>query len=155
MVTEKEKFRLFAETRRGVHTSLRNNAAAFGYTVVITCTFSMLHSQAGERGLLEIYLFIFGAVVGFGVMEAAVSKLFREPLKREPSDVVALGSTFSIVSISVAVGVAALVARFLGGHVAWVVGAFASTVIYLMLVGVEMAVAQRIQEAREEGSNPD
>ena len=155
MVSGKSKFRLFRDTRRGTQASLRNNAAAYGYTIVVTCAFAMLQSRTPERGLLEVYLFIAGSVFAFGLMEAVASNWFREQLEGEPSDVVALGSTFSIVSISASVGVAAGLGRLLSGHLVWVLSPFATTVIYLLLVGLELAVAQRIQEMRDGGSNPD
>ena len=136
--------------RRGIRTSLRNNSSAYGYTIVVTCDVAMLNRLVGSPSIGEIYAFIIGAVGAFALLEASVSRMFREKLKGEPSNVMALGSSFSIVSISVAVSATLLCGWLTGGWFVWGLSAFGSTAVYLLILGIEMALAEGAEKAEGE-----
>jgi hypothetical protein len=61
----------------------------------------------------------------------------------EPAEVVALGTSFSIVSISATAGAAIGVAYALWGWLAWLAGSFTATLVYVLLVGLELGLAAR------------
>jgi hypothetical protein len=129
---------------RGLQTSVRNNASAYGYSVTITTTFAVSQALVGSPTVGQIFLFLFGAVVAFGVVELLATRGFTERMRVEPGDVIAFGGMFSFVSCGLALGVAALGAELIGSGLAWPVTSFAATVVLLVLSGVELAVAERI-----------
>jgi hypothetical protein len=136
---------------RGVRTSLRNNAAAYGYSVTITSTFGVLSVELGTPGVGEVFLFLFGAVVAFTVVDAVVSRGFRERLRGEPPEVVALGSAFGFASAGLSVGAAAVLGSILATGAAWPLGSFGATATFLSMAGVEMGLAERLGAAGKGG----
>ncbi len=96
--------------RRELRTTIRNNAAAYGYSVLATTSFAMLQALTGTPGIGEIFLFVAGASGSFALLEMFASRFFRKQLRGEPTEVVALGSSFNMFSIGVGLAVAALVA---------------------------------------------
>jgi hypothetical protein len=136
---------------RGVRTSLRNNAAPYGYSVMITSSFGILSVELGMPTSGQVFLFLFGAVTAFTVVDAAVSRGFRERLRGEPPEVVALGSAFGYASAGLSVGAAALAGTILGTGAAWPLGSFAATTVFLLTAGVEMGLAERLGAAGEGG----
>lgn len=134
---------------RGVRTSLRNNAAAYGYSVTITSTFGVLSVELGTPGVGEVFLFLLGAVTAFTVVDAIVSRGFRERLRGEPPEVVALGSAFGYASAGLSVGAAVLAGAIIASGAAWPLGSFAATMIFLSTAGLEMGLAERLGAAGE------
>ncbi|WP_245901157.1 hypothetical protein [Prauserella shujinwangii] len=135
---------------REIRLSLRNNSGAYGFSVLITCALAMLNSQLGMPATAHIFLFVVGAVVSFLAVEALATRGFRRSLGGdEQTKVVALGSSFSVVSISLGVGATALCGLFLPVAPAWFAGSFAASTTYLLLNGLEMTVARHIEEARD------
>jgi small-conductance mechanosensitive channel len=128
---------------RGIRTSVRDNAAAYGYSVTITATMAVISAELGTPGAAEIFLFVAGAVSAFTVVEAAVSRGFRERLRGEPAEVVALGSALGFASAGGGVGTAALTAEILGSGWAWPLGSLLATTVFLLAVGIELAFAER------------
>lgn len=132
----------------GLRSSARSNAAVYGYSVMITASFGALQVTVGSLSLRRIFLFLGGAAVAFAVVELAVSRGGRARLPEEPSDVVVLGSALGLVSITAAVGAAALVGELVGGWLAWWLSSFGATVVYLLVVALELAVAHQIEDRR-------
>ena len=99
-----------------------------------------------------MFLFLFGTVTAFTAIDAAVSRGFRERLRGEPPEVVALGSAFGYASAGLSVGAAAGAAAILGTGVAWPLGSFAATSTFLLTAGLEMGLAERMGAAGEGGS---
>lgn len=132
--------------RRGIQRSVRNNASAFAYSVMITTTFGVVSRVSRAPRVFELFLFATGAAAGFIVLEAAASRFFRDRLHPERSEVVMLGSALALVSVNAAVGTALLVARLTGEWVVWLVAPFAATVVYVLISGLELALARRAEE---------
>ena len=131
---------------RGLGISTRSNSLAYGYSVAITASFGAVYRLAGSPDVGELFVFVAGAGVAFALVNAAITRGFRRRMPDEPAVVIALGTSFSIVSISAALGTACLIAWALDGYLAWGLGAFAATLVYLLAVGAEMAVAGEIHE---------
>lgn len=140
---------LRAVVERGVRTSVRNNNAAYGFSVMITAAFGVLNASLDAVSVGDVFLYAGGAVAGVTVIEGVASRGFRVRLRGEPSDVVALGSSFSFVSVGLAVGAAALAASILATWAAWLIGSFAASAIYVVASGVEMALAHVAQKRRD------
>jgi hypothetical protein len=128
---------------RGLRTSVRTNGGAYGYSVMITASFGVLSATAKSPSVGQIFLFVLGAVLAFLLVEASVSRGFRVRLRGEPSEVVALGSAFAFVSVGGGVGIATLAGELLSPDLAWPLGSLLATAAYLVLVGIELAFAER------------
>lgn len=128
---------------RGLQASVRNNATAYGYSVMITGTTAILVSQLGAPSVGQIFMLGLGAVAGFVAIDGAATRGFRERARGEPADVVVLGSAMGFFSVGLGLGAAALSVEVLDGDAAWPVGAFLATIGYLLVVGIEMALAER------------
>ncbi|MFD0315729.1 hypothetical protein [Streptomyces flavalbus] len=133
----------------GLRASLRNNGQAYGFSVSITTAGALLSVEAEPSGALPVVWFALAAALAFSVLEALATRGFRRPLEPEPSTVTALGVSFGLFSVGVSVGAAWLVAHFVGGTVAWPLTAFLVSLGYPTVAGLELAVAQRAQEATQ------
>ncbi|WP_273842645.1 hypothetical protein [Rubrobacter calidifluminis] len=140
--------------RRGLRASARNNASAYGYSVTITGSFGILSAAWGSPGAADVFGFGGGAVMGFALVEAAVSGLFRHGLEDEPSQVKALGSSISVFSVGLGLTAALAAGRFLEHRsLAWPVGTFLATVGYLLAFALEMSVAETLRDRGEDGAS--
>lgn len=129
--------------------SLRNNSGAYGFSVMITAALATVSALHSPPEVTDIFLFLLGAVASFAAIEVAATRGFRRSLsEKETSKVIALGSSLGIVSISLAVGTAALAALALPETLSWPVASFMGSSAYLLLTAFEMSVARRIEEAR-------
>jgi hypothetical protein len=80
------------------------------------------------------------------IIAAVASGFFREELEDQHSNVKSLAGALSFVSVGLALGVA-----YIGGDTyRRPVSAFLTTVVYIVAVGVELAVAHRILRSDEE-----
>jgi hypothetical protein len=63
------------------------------------------------------------------------------PRDEEPIEVTALGSSVSFFSVGTALLVTLVEAQLVGGWPAWPLGAFSATVAYLLLLALEIGLA--------------
>ena len=127
---------------RGLGISTRNNALAYGFSISVTATFGVLQYLAGPASVGRIMLFVVGSALPFPVLNAVVTRGFRQRVEREPPLVVAVGTSLSLVSIAAAVGLAALLAWALRGWGAWLAASFAAAVVYLLASAAEVAAGR-------------
>ncbi|HEV2772059.1 MAG TPA: hypothetical protein VGV57_04435 [Thermoleophilaceae bacterium] len=139
--------------RRGLLTSIRNNAAAYGYSVMITSSYGVLSTGLGSPSVGRTLLFGLGATVAFVVVETLSARGLRHRERGERSDVVALGSALNVLSVGSGVGLAALAPLVLAPQLAWPAGSFLATLVYLLLGGAELTAAERF-EADLTGEDP-
>jgi len=131
---------------RGLGISTRNNTIAYGYSVGATATFAVVQ-ELHHADVARIFLFIVGASAPFALVNAIVTRGFRQRFADEPEVVIALATSFSALSIAAAVGAATLVAWGAPTWLAWVCAPFAFTTVYLLAVGAETALAAEQHEA--------
>lgn len=140
---------------RGVRTSVRDNSAAYGYSVTITSSLAVIGIEVGRPTVAEVFLFIVGAVGAFTVVEAVASRGFTQRLRGEPSDVVAIGSALGFASAGGGAGAAVLAANLIDAGSAWPVGSFLATVVFLLVVGVELALAEGAVPIEDDGGGEE
>jgi hypothetical protein len=95
---------------------------------------------AHARGLpttLDAFLFMVGAVSGFGVVGGVAFGGFRRDLTPSPRPV-ALWTSFHIFPIGLSIGAAALVAHLLESSWSWPIAAFLATSIYLLTYALHL-----------------
>jgi MFS family permease len=135
---------------RGLGLSTRNNTVAYGYSLTATGSYGVISDQKGSR-IGDVFLFAVGAALAFALVNTLVTEGYRKRFPDEPGVVVAFGTSLSLLSVTAAVGTAALAGWLLRAWVAWLAGSFAFTLVYLALVGVEIAVAAALHSGEEEG----
>jgi hypothetical protein len=134
---------------QGLRTGIRNNSTAYGYSILATVAFAALSSRAGSPELLDLFLFVAGGCLGFGLVEVVASRGFRDQLRGDRSDVVVIGSAIDLLSVAAGLAAVVGVTALAGGRVAWLAGPLTATVVYLLVNGLEMAFARRAERARE------
>jgi hypothetical protein len=127
----------------GLRSSTKHNSTAYGYTIAMAATYGAVARIDKAPSLLDVFMFIVGASAAFALINATATAGFRAEMPSEPAEVVALGTSFSIVSISATAGAAIGVAYALWGWLAWLAGSFTATLVYVLLVGLELGLAAR------------
>jgi hypothetical protein len=132
---------------RGLGMAARNNALAYGYSVTATGSFGILTEIDGPSSVGRIFLFVAGAGIAFAALNALVTRGYRQRVDQEPPVVVALATSFSLVSSAAAVGVAGLLGWALGGWVAWLLGSLLPTWAYIAVSALEIALSRNLHLA--------
>ncbi len=126
--------------RSDLRNVIGSSASAYGYTLTVWSTGSVLSHAYGLPSPPLVFSFFLGAVVGFvvvGLMAfGGVTVEFGKQSNR-----VQLWGSFRFVSVGLAVGTA----WFLSAHVpsmpGWPLGSLVATVCYFAVVGAENAAA--------------
>jgi hypothetical protein len=139
---------------RGLRTSMRHNGQAYGFSVSITAGFAIMAAEQGSPAASSIALFALGAVAAFSLMQGVASVGFRRPLESEPTTVTSLAVSLSFLSVGSAVGVAWVVAVLADGTPAWPLGGFALSTAYGVSAGLELVIAELVQN-RSHGGRPE
>jgi ABC-type branched-subunit amino acid transport system permease subunit len=133
-----------------MRTAIRNNMSAYGFSVMITCSYGVLNTSIGPPSVGNIFMFAGGAVTAVMLIDAIVSSGFRDKLRGDPSDVVALGAALELFSAGAGIGVAAIAGVAFGNWVGWTVGGTSAATAFVLMSGIEMAMARAVQEERDE-----
>jgi MFS family permease len=132
--------------RHGARATIANNVSAYGFSLLATCSFGGLSRVLGSPTIAEALLFAGGAVAAFVILETLLSNFFRSDLEHERTRVVALGTVFSFVSVGLAIGAAVLAGEVVDSAIGWPLGGFVATATYIAASGVEMAIAEVLQD---------
>jgi uncharacterized YccA/Bax inhibitor family protein len=126
--------------RQALRAAASTSIAPYGYTLTIWTTGAILTHARGVPDALQALLFMLGAVAGFSLVGIAA---FGDPRVRVAGDDrrPALWSGFHFLSISIAIGVATVIAHLVQDQGAWPLGGLAATTIYLSMLAVELALA--------------
>ena len=132
---------------RGLATSITSNVPAYGYTILITSAVLAIAADHHAPHVVDAFLYLLGATLGFGLVGALAALAFEEEQMEEHSPLtVVLGSAMSIVSVGSGFGLAVAVASALGGWIVWLLTPFAATVTYVLVLAAELAVAAALRE---------
>jgi hypothetical protein len=144
-VTSEEERAAHEHFVRGLGESTRHNALAYGYSLALTGTFGLLTILDRRPHVLDIFLFGIGGTITFTIANAAVTRGYRVRVAREPPIVLAFGTSFGFISVSGALGAAALTAWALHGWPAWFLGPFVASAAYLLLSALELLLARAVR----------
>lgn len=132
--------------RRGARGAIRDNATAYAYSVLITVTFVATQQIVRSPTILDLFLYVVGATGAFVAAEAVSSRFFQVEIKPEPSDVVLVGSAFSPLSVAASLGIGVGIAHLTSGWLGWLLTPATATTAFILLAGVELALARKRQE---------
>ena len=144
---------VYQHYRRGLGTALRHNQVAYSYSVTITALFGVVAAESGGPNVGQCFLYIAGTGVAFAIVNVIVTRGFTERLPREPTEVVALGTALSLISMAASLGAGTLVAWPAGPWVAWPLAPLATSIVFMLTAGIEMGVAQYLHEAGGEAND--
>lgn len=125
-------------------TVLRGSAVPYGYTLTVLSTHAVLTDAHGDPRVPEVLLFVLGAIAAFSLLGALAERLSPQPPRTDSSEVIWAGAVHA-VAIGVAIGSAALLAM-VPGAIAWALGSFAATALYLSIASAEIVAARRVEE---------
>jgi hypothetical protein len=131
---------------RGLASSARHNALAYGYSLTTTASFGTLAALDHAPSVLDVFLFAIGGSLTFMLATVGLTRGFTVGREEEPRVVQALAASFGVVSVCGGIGLAALVGWLATGWVAWLVGPFAASGVYLLLSAIELAVGRGIAD---------
>ncbi len=135
--------------RRNLRTAVGSSAAPYGYTLAIWTSGAVLTNAQGIPDTLAVLMFMVGAVSGFAFVGALAFGGVTERFDQERSQALLWGS-LHVFSVGLAIAVATLVAYGIKGFIAWPVGGFLSTTIFLLILGAESTAAYMWLQRREE-----
>lgn len=133
------------DVRRGLRRTVRSDATAVAYSILITITYGAVGLQVGSPSVARLFVFAVSATLGFVAWEAVASRGFTVRIREEPSDVVLIGTALAPVSVSLGLAAALGAIAVLPDVWAWGGAPFAATVVYVLAAGLQMAAARRYE----------
>ncbi len=127
--------------RRSLAAVAGQSAPAYGYTLAVWGSGASLSHLRGSPGVVQAILFVVGAVAAFGVIMGLGTRGLRHFDPVASHKALLLGGAFHILASGLAVACAALVGTIIYSGVAWPVGAFALTLTYFSLAGLQAWLA--------------
>jgi hypothetical protein len=122
-------------------TVLRGSAVPYGYTLTVLASHSILSHSHGPPTIVDILLFVIGAIAAFASLALISRRFSPRPLPTSRSDMIRAG-TIHVFAIGAAFGATVLIG-LISGVVAWMLGAFVATTLYLTITSLEIDVAHR------------
>lgn len=126
----------------GLDTVLHGAGLPYGYTVTIWSTGGLLVWSQGSPDPASVFLFAAGAAAAYGLLKVITRNASGDPRKQLTGDRHLLrAGAIHVVAIGLAIGAAALVA-LIDTVLAWALGTFAATLVYLSATAVDMALEE-------------
>lgn len=126
----------------GLGISVRDNAQAFGFSILITVSYGIVSGAAGKPSSLELVGFALSAVAGVSLLNVLVTLLKAEgPDDSERSYVMLVGTATDFLSVGAGLGVVFAVSR-LGGWLPWILAPLLAGVTYCLVQGMQIALAK-------------
>jgi hypothetical protein len=132
---------LWRRYRSALRATVAASAAPYGYTLTIWTSGAVLSHARGIPNTGEALLFLVGAVVAYILVGGLAFVGVEEALALHPARAVVWGG-LHIFSVGLAIGAASLVAHTVRNLVAWPLGGFLATAVYLMGSALQLAFAQ-------------
>lgn len=127
--------------RGDLRSVIGSSSAAYGYTLTVWSTGSVLSHFYGPPSPVEVFTFFGGAMVAFALVGLLAFGGVTARFGGGGGGRVQLWGSFHLVSIGAAVGAAWLAAVYVPSFPGWPLGAFLATALYFSLVGTENTAA--------------
>jgi hypothetical protein len=124
--------------------TLRNTAAAYGYTLSTAATVSLLTERLGTPGAGRLFLFAAGGILAFALLEGFLAALGSSAAEA-PEQAVPFAGALNAASVAAALGMAILVAHFIRSSLAWFLAPLGTTAIYMLVVAVQVTAVAASQ----------
>ncbi len=148
---EEQESSVLGRYRTDLRGVVGSSASAYGYTLTIWSTGTVLSYFYGSPSPPKVFFFLGGAVLAFalvgGLAFGGVTKRFEGGSGR-----VELWGSFHLFSGGLAVGAAWLVGAYGPSFFwGWPLGSFVATAVYLIVVGAENTVTELVGARSGEG----
>jgi hypothetical protein len=131
--------------------TLRNTAAAYGYTLSTAATLGLLTEMSGKPDASRLFLFAAGGVLAFALLEAFLAALGSSAAE-SPEHAFPFAGALNVASVAAALGVAALIAHFIRSSLAWFLAPLVTTAIYMLVVAGQVSAIAASQRGRGSGA---
>ena len=112
----------------------------YGYTLTVWTSGAVLAHARGLPTSVEALLFMLGGVVGFAIVGMAAFGDLRARVEVDPTPP-ALWGGLHFISVAAAIGAVTVIADQVENAAAWPLGGFTATVLYLVLLAAQLALA--------------
>ena len=129
---------------KNLRLSVMDNSSAFAFSTTITGSFALLNLVA-PASAVRIFAGAAGTVLAFMVAEWLALLFLRHQPDDESTSTRLFGRMMNFVSVGLALGVTYLIGHWLSGTISWFVAGLLSSLVFILIEGLELAVA----EARE------
>lgn len=134
----------------GLGVSVRGNAQAFGFSILITVSYGIVSAASDRPAALELVGFALAAVAAFALMNILVAWLKTiQPDDMERSHVLLVATATDFLAVGAGLGAAFAATALFDGWARWVVAPFAASMAYGLVQALEIAVT------RHESDNSD
>jgi hypothetical protein len=118
------------------------SATPYGYTVSLWCSGAVLMHSHPRPGTGEVFLFAAGALSGFALLGAIAHGRLRAAAPLGPGREGVVAGLLHWFAVGIAVGAVALLAE-IPSWIAWPLGSFAATTLYLVGATLQLALVAR------------
>ena len=125
--------------RAAFGTTISASAAPYGYTISIWSTGAVLMHLRGSPNVLDVASFIVGALTGFAALGLLAHGALQRTAPLEEVGERVLAGMLHWFAVGCAVGIATLLAE-IHSWVAWALGSFAATSVYLLIASAQLAI---------------
>ncbi len=125
--------------RAALGTIVSASAAPYGYTITLWSSGALLTHFHGIPTVVEIFLFLTGALLGFAVVGSFAHGALRTAVPMSPGQGHVLAGLLHWFSAGLAVGSVAIVAE-VPSWVAWPAGSMIATSVYLLAASLQLAL---------------
>ncbi len=127
--------------RAHLQSAVAASAAPYGYTLTIWTSGAVTTHEQGLPTAWQALLFLFGAVIGFGITAAIAYGRPTEIFASRTHGFVRLWGAFHLVSVGLAIGFVAVVVELVDNSVVWLLVGLIATTVYLMAIAAQFTLA--------------
>ena len=131
-------------------TTLRQTAAAYGYTLTIGCTTTLLVSTQSWPSSGEVFLFALGGLVAFALLDALL-EVRRSAGGAGPDVAFPFAGALNFFSVLAALGLVDALTHGIHTGIVWLLAPALATAVYLVVVAVQVSVAERLRRGSRGG----
>lgn len=135
-----------ARYRPALRAAVAATAAPYGYTLTVWTSGAVLSHARGIPSAAQALLFLAGAVAAYALVAGVTAGWSQQRLVPEPEHAAVWGG-LHLLSVGLAIGAAALVARYVTDTGAWPLGGFLATACYLIVSAGQLAIADVARRA--------
>jgi hypothetical protein len=128
----------FAATLRWV---IASSATSYGYTLTIWATSAVVLHHRGIPTEADALTFVLGAIAAFAVVGFVANRGLARVGPPQPLTF-RLWQALHLLSVAVAIGGAAVIARLLHSWMAWPASGFTATGVYLVVLAAQLSVGR-------------
>jgi hypothetical protein len=134
---------LRARLARSLSVTLKDNFSAYGYSTMITGSYALLNKLQQNPDLIDIFAAAAGAVSAFIAAEVAMMTIFRNMSGEASERTRMIARLMNFIAIAAGMCAAMVCGLYLQGLPAWLVGGFTSSLLFILLDGIELAITEQ------------